>query len=72
MDIKLSALPPELQRRLLQEMGPRTAAAGPRRPAPAKKQPSRLMRVCSCRFEIFRPDGDYPEHCDGCGKKWLD
>ena len=69
MAIRLSSLPAELQRRLLEEAGVN--------PAPVERRPRRktalrsgLMRVCSCRFEIFRPDGNYPECCDGCGRKW--
>jgi hypothetical protein len=28
---------------------------------------SRLMMRCACGFEIFRPDGNYPDTCDACG-----
>lgn len=70
MKIRLSDLPPDLQRRVLEESGLKPAAPRPRRAArPAK---SGLMRVCSCRCEIFRPDGNYPETCDGCGRKHQD
>jgi hypothetical protein len=69
MGLKISTLPPELQRRILEEAGLKPAAAVRRRP---KTRPStaRLARVCSCLCEIYRPDGRYPERCDGCGSKW--
>jgi hypothetical protein len=69
MAIRLSSLPPDLQRRLLEAAGP--APAPPVR-APRRKAAPRsgLMKVCSCRCEIFRPDGNYPDSCDGCGRKW--
>jgi hypothetical protein len=66
MKIRLSDLPADLQRRVLEENGLKPSAARPpraRRPA----QRSRLMQRCSCGFEIFRPDGVYPGTCDGCG-----
>jgi hypothetical protein len=69
MGIKLSTLAPELRRRILEQAGLKPAAPVRRRPRPAAA-PARLMRVCSCRCEIFRPEGNYPERCDGCGKKW--
>lgn len=71
MTIRLSDLPPELRRRVLQETALKPAAARP----PRAKRPAnlgKLMRVCSCRCEIFRPDGVYPETCDGCGRKVQD
>ena len=71
MGIKLSDLPPELRRQILGESVLKPAAAAPRGPKP-KKTHSGIMRVCSCLFEIFRPDGSYPERCDGCGSKWPD
>jgi hypothetical protein len=63
--IRLSDLPPELQRQIRAQVG--EPAAAPRRPRVLKPK-SRLMRRCSCGFEIFRPDGVYPETCDACGK----
>lgn len=68
MTIRFSDLPTELRRRVLQEADLKPAAA---RPPQAKRpeRPGKLMRVCSCRCEIFRPDGVYPETCDGCGRK---
>jgi hypothetical protein len=71
MGIKLSDLPPELRRHVLEVSGLKPAPAVPRSPK-ARKASSGLMRVCSCLFEIFRPDGSYPERCDGCGTKWPD
>ena len=68
MGISLSDLPPELQRRILQQL-PVEARPKPRRPRVAKLR-SRLMRRHSCGFEIFRPDGAYPDRCDSCGKPW--
>ena len=68
MGIPLSTLPPELQRRILEETG---ATPPRRRRAPAAKpHRSTLMRACACGFEIFRPHGQYPECCDGCGDPW--
>jgi hypothetical protein len=67
MAIRISDLPPELRRQLLDQTAPAPVARRPRRKAPPR---SGLMRVCSCRCEIFRPDGIYPEACDGCGQKW--
>lgn len=69
MGIPISSLPPELRRRILEEAGQRPRAQMRRRPKPATA-PARLMRVCSCLCEIFRPEGNYPERCDGCGRKW--
>ena len=65
----MSSLPPDLQRHVLEQVGAPVRTPAPRRPRVAKR-PSGLMRVCSCRFEIFRPDGIYPDHCDGCGQPW--
>ena len=65
MAIRLSDLPADLQRQIMAQVGKPVAA--PRRPRVAKLK-SRLMRRCSCGFEIFRPDGIYPETCDACGK----
>lgn len=65
MAIRLTDLSPELQRQILAQAG--TPAPGPRRPRVMKLK-SRLMRRCKCGFEIFRPDGLYPETCDACGK----
>jgi hypothetical protein len=69
MGINISALPPELRRRILDESGMKPAAPVRRRPQHVAA-PARLTRVCSCRCEIFRPEGNYPERCDGCGRKW--
>jgi len=69
MAIRLSSLPPELQRRLLEAAGPEPAALAPR-PRRKAAPRSRLMRICACLCEIFRPDGIYPDCCDGCGRKW--
>jgi len=69
MAIRLSSLPPELQRRLLDAAGPEPAPlVRPRRPKPERRP--RLTRVCECLCEIYRPDGNYPESCDGCGRNW--
>lgn len=69
MTIRLSDLPPELRRRVLQETGFKPGRA---RLPRVRRSPNRgLMRICSCRFEIFRPDGIYPEICDGCGSKFV-
>ena len=65
MAIRLSDLSPELQKQILQISG--TPAPKARRPRVLKVK-SRLMRRCSCGFEIFRPDGIYPDTCDACGK----
>jgi hypothetical protein len=66
MNLRMSDLPPELQRQLLDGMG---ATPRARRP---KSRPIRsgLMKSCACGFQIFRPDGAYPEECDGCGNLW--
>jgi hypothetical protein len=69
MGLNLSALPPELQRRILEQAGLEPVAATRRRPK-KREAPSRLLRVCSCLCGIYRPDGNYPERCDGCGRKW--
>jgi hypothetical protein len=68
MAIKLSDLPPELRRLVLAEAGLKPTAPQ-RRPRILRTTP-RLSRVCSCLFEMFRPDGDYPDRCDGCGGEW--
>jgi len=68
MKLKLSDLPPDLRRHVLEQADLPTAAARPRksvRPAPAGK----LILFCTCGTAIFRPDGIYPETCDGCGRK---
>lgn len=65
MGIRLSDLPPEIQKQVLQLSG--APAPKERRPRVAKLK-SRLMMRCACGFEIFRPDGDYPDTCDACGK----
>ncbi len=70
MDIKLASLPPDVRRRILGQTDLKPASGPSRRPR-TRTAPGRLMRVCSCRFEIFRPDGLYPERCDGCGCKWA-
>lgn len=69
MAIKLSALPPDLRRLVLEQTGIRSAAPAARRLRPAAIE-RRLSRVCSCLFEMFRPDGNYPARCDGCGHEW--
>jgi hypothetical protein len=69
MGLNISALPPELQRRIQEETGMKPVARVRRRPKKREAVP-RLMRVCSCLCGIYRPDGDYPERCDGCGSKW--
>jgi hypothetical protein len=66
MAIKLSALPPDLQRLVLQQAG---AGAPVRRPRTAAKR-TRLPKSCPCGFEMYRPDGRYPDRCDGCGSAW--
>jgi hypothetical protein len=63
MAIKLSALPADLQRLVLQRAGVKVPA---RRPRPAAIR-TRLPKTCPCGFEMYRPDGRYPDHCDGCG-----
>jgi hypothetical protein len=71
MGIKLSDLPPELRARVLEAAGPGSdPAALPRRKPRAEPRQVRLGRICSCLFEMFRPDGVYPDHCDGCGRPW--
>ena len=69
MGIRFASLPPDLRRRILAEVG-RGPAARVRRRAPSAPRVRRLSRVCACGFEMFRPDLDYPEHCDGCGQRW--
>jgi len=66
MAIKLSALPADLQRLVLQRAGVKASA---RRPRPAAIR-TRLPKVCPCGFEMYRPDGVYPDRCDGCGDAW--
>ena len=66
MGIRLSDLPPELRRRVLAETGTAPAARRPRTAAPQRH----LERLCACGFEMFRPDGQYPDDCDGCGAPW--
>ena len=71
MGINLSDLAPELRRQILDQAGIKAApAVRQARRKPAAR--SALMRRCSCLFEIFRPDGDYPADCDGCGKPWTE
>ena len=67
MGIRLSDLPPELQKQVLLMTG--APAPKVRRPRVMKLK-SRLMKRCACGFEIFRPDGIYPEECDSCGNPW--
>jgi hypothetical protein len=67
MKIKLSDLPADLRQRILSEAGVKPAAARPRR-APRRAVRGGMMKICSCLCEIFRPDGVYPETCDGCGR----
>jgi|GEM_PF-3195125 len=69
MGIPISSLPPDLQRQLLLRAGKKPRPQTPKRPRAPKKTPSTLMRRCACGFEIFRPDGQYPERCDGCGRR---
>jgi hypothetical protein len=71
MALRLSDLPPELRRQVLEQAGVAPAAPRPRKPRRAKTAGG-MMRICSCLCEIFRPDGDYPERCDGCGGRWPD
>ncbi len=63
MAIKLSALPPDLRRLVLERAGVKPPA---RRARPAAIR-ARLPKTCPCGFEMFRPDGRYPGRCDGCG-----
>ena len=67
MGIKLSDLPPDLQQRIRSESG--LPLKAPRQPR-ARQPRSRWMRRCACLCEIFRPDGQYPDRCDGCGQTW--
>jgi len=68
MKLKLSDLPPELRRHVLEQADLPPAAARPTRKA--RPLPSgRLILFCTCGTAIFRPDGVYPEMCDGCGRK---
>jgi hypothetical protein len=69
MAIRISSLPPELQRRLLEALGPNPAPVV-RRTRRQASRPAPFGKVCSCLCVIFRPDGKYPECCDGCGRKW--
>ena len=70
MALRLSDLPKDLQRQVLDQIGETSAAPARRKPRAAAVK-SRLMKVCpACRYEIFRPDGIYPERCDGCGGRW--
>ena len=66
MAIKLSALPPDVQRFVLQQAGMKPATRRPR--VTAKR--TRLPKSCRCGFEMYRPDGVYPDRCDGCGEPW--
>ncbi len=66
MKLKLSDLPPDLRRHVLEQADLPPAAARPRpksRPLPAGAG----VLFCTCGTAIFRPDGVYPETCDGCG-----
>jgi hypothetical protein len=67
MAIKLSSLPPDLQRLVLAQAGMK---APPKRQPRRSAIPCRLERVCRCGFQMFRPDGNYPDCCDGCGCEW--
>jgi len=69
MGISLSDLPPELRRQVLAQMDP-ASGPKPRRPRVMKPK-STLMKRHVCGFEIFRPDGAYPDRCDSCGKPWT-
>lgn len=66
MSIRLSDLPPDLQRRILGEKRFKTASSGSPK-AKGSRSRSSLMKVCACGSEIFRPDGHYPAVCVGCG-----
>jgi hypothetical protein len=66
MAIKLSSLPPDLRRLVLAQAGMKPSVRRPKA-APVRHH---LPRVCSCGFEMYRPDGHYPEACDGCGLDW--
>lgn len=67
MAIKLSALPPDVRRLVLAQAGMKP---GVRRPRSAPRR-TRLPQSCPCGFEMYRPDGRYPDRCDGCGEPWL-
>lgn len=67
MGVPLSSLPPDLQKQLLEQAGKRPRTTVLKQSRPPKKPPSTMMRRCVCGFEIFRPDGVYPDQCDGCG-----
>jgi hypothetical protein len=66
MAIKLSSLPADVQRLVLAQAGLKAPARRFRSPALR----TRLPKVCSCGFEMYRPDGRYPDRCDGCGGAW--
>lgn len=70
MEIKLSDLPQDLQRRAILAAGGRVRAQKPRERVLV--QHTVLGRVCGCLSEIYRPDGQYPESCDVCGKRWSE
>jgi hypothetical protein len=67
MKLKLSDLPPDLRRHVLEQadLPPPAAPRKKARPLPSGK----LILFCTCGTAIFRPDGIYPEACDGCGRK---
>jgi len=68
MKLRLSDLPPDLRRHVLEQADLPPAATPTRkkaRPLPSGK----LILFCTCGSAIFRPDGVYPETCDGCGRK---
>ena len=67
MKLKLSDLPPDLRRHVLEQVDLPPAAAP--RPRPRALPSGPLVLVCTCGSAIFRPDGVYPETCDGCGDK---
>jgi hypothetical protein len=67
MKLKLSDLPPDLRRHVLEQADLPPAAAPRRKSRPLP--PGRLILVCTCGTAIFRPDGVYPETCDGCGRR---
>jgi len=69
MPVRLSDLPPELQRQVLAQLGGSPAKKTSQRPRTVKLR-STLMQRCVCGFEMFRPDGIYPKACYGCGRRW--